>query len=63
MTRHKTVTRLNYRMAVSGRSDFFAYNNFPEVCHCLGKSKAAISAVEQQVTNRVRNTTYSVTVI
>nr|QUW43695.1 hypothetical protein [Klebsiella pneumoniae] len=41
MIRHETVTQLNYRMAVSGRSDFFAYNNFPEVYHGQGISKAS----------------------
>lgn len=62
MTRHKTVTRLNYRMAVSGRSDFFAYNNFPEVYHGQGISKAAFSGGERQVTGEGRDTTYSVIV-
>lgn len=61
MTRHKTVTRLNYRMAVSGRSDFFAYNNFPEVYHGQGISKAAFSGGERPVTGQGRDTTYRVT--
>lgn len=52
MIRHKTVTRLNYRMAVSGRSDFFAYNNFPEVYHGQGISKAAFSGGERPVTGQ-----------
>ena len=60
--RHETVTQLNYRMAVSGRSDFFAYNNFPEVYHGQGISKAAFSGGERQVTGEGRDTTYSVIV-
>lgn len=59
--RHETVTQLNYRMAVSGRSDFFAYNNFPEVYHGQGISKAPKSAAARRVTGECRNTTYSVT--
>ncbi|STW81041.1 Uncharacterised protein [Klebsiella pneumoniae] len=62
MIRHKTVTRLNYRMTVSGRSDFPAYNNFPEVYHAHGISKAAFSGGERAVTGEGRDTTYSVTV-
>ncbi len=50
--RHETVTQLNYRMAVSGRSDFFAYNNFPEVYHGQGISKAAFSGGERPVAGR-----------
>ncbi|ALQ49648.1 hypothetical protein ATN83_p20061 (plasmid) [Raoultella ornithinolytica] len=57
-----TVTLLNYRMAVSGRSDFFAYNNFPEVYHGQGISKAAFSGGERQVTGEGMDTTYSVIV-
>ena len=56
-----TVTLLNYRMAVSGRSDFFAYNNFPEVYHGQGISKAAFSGGERPVTGQGRDTTYRVT--
>ena len=59
--RHETVTQLNYRMAVSGRSDFFAYNNFPEVYHGQGISKAAFSGGERPVTGQGRDTTYRVT--
>ena len=36
----ETVTPLNYRMAVSGRSDFPAYHNFPEVYHGQGITTA-----------------------
>jgi len=50
MIRHETVTPLNYRMTVSGRSDFPAYNNFPEVYLAHGISKAAFSGGEQAVT-------------
>ena len=38
------ATRLNYRMAVSVRSDFLAYFNFPEVYHDGEISKAPLSA-------------------
>ena len=37
---------LNYRMTVSGRSDFLAYHNFPEVYHGGEISKAAFSGVQ-----------------
>ncbi len=56
----ETVTRLNYRMAVSGRSDFPAYHNFPEVYHGQGISKAAFSCGERAVAGQGRDTTYSV---
>lgn len=59
--RHKTVTRLNYRMAVSGRSDFLAYHNFPEVYHGQGISKAAFSGGERPVMGQGRDATYRVT--
>lgn len=62
MIRHETVTPLNYRMTVSGRSDFPAYNNFPEVYYAHGISKAAFSGGEQAVTGQGRDTTYSVIV-
>lgn len=62
MIRHKTVTRQNYRMAVSGRSDFLAYHNFPEVYHGQGISKAAFSGGERPVTGQGRDTTYRVTI-
>jgi len=39
-------TLLNYRRGVSCRSDFLAYNNFPEVYHGQGISKAAFYGVE-----------------
>jgi hypothetical protein len=61
ISRH-IATLLNYRMTVSGRSDFLAYHNFPEVYHGQGINKAAISAAGQQVTIRGQNTTYSVIV-
>ena len=43
------TTPLNYRMAVSGRSDFLAYSNFPEVYHGGEISKAAFSGVQHPV--------------
>lgn len=60
MIRHKTVTRLNYRMAVSGGSDFLRITKFPEVYHGQGISKAAFSGGEQAVAGQGRDTTYSV---
>lgn len=42
---------LNYRVAVSGRSDFLAYHNFPEVYHGQGISKAGFSAAARRVTD------------
>ncbi|KJX16038.1 hypothetical protein SG74_23020 [Enterobacter hormaechei subsp. xiangfangensis] len=45
-------------MAVPVRSDFLAYNDFPEVYHGDGISKAAISAAARRVTARIINTTY-----
>lgn len=60
MISHETVTPLNYRMTVSGRSDFPTYNNFPEVYHAHGISKAAFSGGERAVTGEGRDTTYSV---
>ena len=59
---HETVTRLNYRMAVSGGSDFLRITKFPEVYHGQGISKAAFSGGELEVTGQGRDTTYSVTV-
>ena len=49
---------LNYRMTVSGRSDFYAITQFPEVYHGQGISKAAISAAGHQVTRQGRDTIY-----
>ncbi|ASA07109.1 hypothetical protein AM432_25310 (plasmid) [Enterobacter cloacae complex sp.] len=51
-------TPLNYRMTVSGRSDFVAYNRFPEVYHGQGGSKAPKSAAARRVTGECENTTY-----
>lgn len=59
MIRHETVTPLNYRMTVSGRSDFPAYHNFPEVYHGQGISKAGFSGGEGAVTGQGRDTAYS----
>jgi hypothetical protein len=52
-------TLLNYRMTVPVRSDFLAYNNFPEVYHGGEISKAPFSGGERTVTGESRNTTYS----
>lgn len=49
-------------MVVSGRSDFLAYHNFPEVYHAHGISKAAFSGGERAVAGQGRDTTYSVAV-
>lgn len=49
-------------MTVSGRSDFPAYHNLPEVYHGHGISKAVFSAPEDRVTGQRRDTTYSVMV-
>ena len=46
----------------SGRSDFLAYHNFPEVYHAHGISKAVFSAPEDRVTGQGRDTTSSVMV-
>ncbi|RWS59866.1 hypothetical protein DN615_28125 [Klebsiella pneumoniae] len=46
-------------MAVPVRSDFLAYNNFPEVYHGEGISKAPKSAAARRVTGECRNTTSS----
>lgn len=51
---------INYRTAVPAGSDFLPYTNFPEVYHGEEISKAARSAAGQQVSVRVRNTTYCV---
>ncbi|EAP9537076.1 hypothetical protein ET389_15465 [Salmonella enterica] len=39
------TTPLNYRRAVSVRSDFPEYHDFPEVYHGQGISKAVFSAL------------------
>lgn len=57
ISRH-IATKVNYRMAVSGRSDFLAYHNFPEVYHGGEISKAAFSAAARRVTERGKNTIY-----
>ncbi|ASQ15682.1 hypothetical protein BJM06_a00031 (plasmid) [Enterobacter cloacae] len=51
-----TITTLNYRRAVSGRSDFMAYNNFPEVYHGQGITKPPFSGGERVVTGQGINT-------
>jgi len=47
-------------MVVSVRSDFLAFNNFPEMYHDHGISKAPFSEVERAVTGQGVNTTYRV---
>ncbi|MDK1827355.1 hypothetical protein [Klebsiella sp. K6-243] len=56
----ETVTPLNYRMAVSGRSDFPAYHNFPEVYHGQGITTPPFSGAERPISGQGRDTTYSV---
>ena len=58
--RHETVTQLNYRMAVSGRSDFLAYHNFPEVYHGQGITTPPFYGGERAVAGQGYDTTYSV---
>ena len=48
ISRH-IATLLNYRRTVSGRSDFLAYHNFPEVYHGGEISKAAFYGVQHPV--------------
>lgn len=48
ISRH-IATPLNYRMTVSGRSDFPVYQNFPEVYHGGEISKVAFSGVQHPV--------------
>jgi hypothetical protein len=52
------ATLLNYRMAVSGRSDFLAYHNFPEVYHGEGITTPPFSGAERPVTGQGNSTTY-----
>lgn len=60
MISHETVTPLNYRMTVSGRSDFSHLAKFPEVYHGQEVSEALFSAAARRVTGEGRDTTYSV---
>lgn len=53
---------LNYRMTVSGRSDFSHLAKFPEVYHGQEVSEALFSAAARRVTGQGRDTTYSVIV-
>ncbi len=62
MISHETVTPLNYRMTVSGRSDFLANHNFPEVYHGHGITTAPFYGGERPITGKVRDTAYSVMV-
>ncbi|HAE4776234.1 TPA: hypothetical protein MJA80_24720 [Klebsiella pneumoniae] len=58
MISHETVTPLNYRMTVSGRSDFPAYHNFPEVYHGQGITTPPFSGGERAVAGQGINTIY-----
>ncbi len=60
ITSSHTATLLNYRRAVSGRSNFLAYNNFPEVYHGQEVSEARFFAAARRVTGQGMGTTYSV---
>jgi hypothetical protein len=54
------TTLLNYRMAVPFRSDFLAYNNFPEVYHGEGITTLPFSWDERMVTVQGVNTAYRI---
>lgn len=54
---------LNYRMVVSGRSDFLVYTKFPEVYHAHGITTPPFSGGDRTVTGQGLNTTYSVIII
>ncbi len=58
MISNETVTPLNYRMTVSGRSDFLEYHNFPEVYHGHGISKAPFYHGASRLTGQRDNTIY-----
>lgn len=51
-------TVLNYRMAVSARSDFSIILQFPEVYHAQRVSEALFSAAARRVTGQGESTTY-----
>lgn len=54
------TTELNYRTAVQVRSDFLAYNNFPEVYHGHKIITLPFSVPARRVTGQGWHTTYSV---
>ncbi|HAH3024708.1 TPA: hypothetical protein GF209_16470 [Escherichia coli] len=55
------TTPLNYRRAVSVRSDFHEYHNFPEVYHAEEITTQRFSAPARRITGQGDDTTYSVT--
>ncbi|PBN50530.1 hypothetical protein ABE93_030075 [Escherichia coli] len=54
------TTPLNYRRAVSVRSDFLKYHNFPEVYHDEEIIISRFSAPARRITGQGDDTTYSV---
>nr|AIF79162.1 hypothetical protein [Escherichia coli] len=54
------TTPLNYRRAVSVRSDFHEYHNFPEVYHTEEIIISLFSATARRITGQGDDTTYSV---
>ncbi|ENW5394971.1 hypothetical protein ACFLP9_004977, partial [Escherichia coli] len=54
------TTPLNYRRAVSVRSDFPEYHNFPEVYHAEEIIISLFSAPARRITGQGDDTTYSV---
>ncbi|OZP61326.1 hypothetical protein EKN26_19170 [Enterobacter bugandensis] len=52
------ATPVNYRRTVSGRSDFPAYHNFPEMYHAHGITTPHFSGAAHPVTGQGINTTY-----
>ncbi|MHW95506.1 hypothetical protein D9F59_22810 [Escherichia coli] len=54
------TTSLNYRRAVSVRSDFPEYHNFPEVYHAQEIIISLFSAPARRITGQGDGTTYSV---
>ena len=55
ISNHITTT-INYRMAIPVGSEFLAYNNFPEVYHGEGISKAAMFASARRIAGQGRDT-------
>ncbi|AEJ60103.1 hypothetical protein UMNF18_pIncFV46 (plasmid) [Escherichia coli UMNF18] len=53
------TTPLNYRRAVSVRSDFPEYHNFPEVYHAEEIIISLFSAPARRITGQEDDTTYS----
>ncbi|KAA1059425.1 hypothetical protein D5265_021415 [Enterobacter mori] len=57
ISRH-IATPLNYRLTVSGRSDFLAYHNFPEVYQGGEITTPPFSGGERPVAGQGINTIY-----